>query len=96
MTKRRILLTLFSAPIIFWAFSALVVLAASEIGGCQIHEGYANTCTLVGYDFGEFLYSLGIFAAWGLLLIPILWGYMIVGWGAYEAVAFAFRRFRNK
>ncbi|SDR03836.1 hypothetical protein [Pseudovibrio sp. Tun.PSC04-5.I4] len=96
MTKRRILLTLFSAPLIFWAISALVVFAASEVGGCKIHEGYANACTVIGYDFGELLYSLGIFAAWGLLLVPILWGYMIVGWGAYEIVAYISRRLKRK
>ncbi|KZL19097.1 hypothetical protein PsAD2_02155 [Pseudovibrio axinellae] len=95
MTKRRVLLLLFSAPIVFWLFSALVVLAAGELGGCVIHEGYANPCSLAGYDLGEFLYSLGVFAAWGLLLVPILWGYMIVGWGIYEIAAFTYRRLKK-
>lgn len=95
MTKRRVILLLFSAPIIFWVLSIMTVLAVGELSGCQIHEGFANPCSLAGYDFGEVLYSLGLFAAWGLLLVPIVWGYMIVGWGAYEIAAYACRRFRK-
>ncbi|EEA96904.1 hypothetical protein PJE062_1743 [Pseudovibrio sp. JE062] len=50
---------------------------------------------MTGYDISELLYSLGLFAAWGLLLVPILWSYMIVGWGAYEIVAYAYRRLKK-
>ncbi|MGH0003082.1 hypothetical protein ACQU0X_23685 [Pseudovibrio ascidiaceicola] len=95
MTKRRVLLLIFSAPIIFWMLSVVIVLGAGEIANCEIHEGYVNSCSLSGYDFGELLYSLGLFAAWGLLLIPLLWGYMFVGWGAYEIAAYAYRRLKK-
>ncbi len=96
MTKRRMLLFIFSAPIIFWVLSVVLVLAVGEIGDCEIHEGFDNPCFLSGYNFGEVLYSLGLFAAWRLLLVPILWGYMFVGWGFYEIVAYAYRRLKNK
>ncbi|AEV37707.1 hypothetical protein PSE_3199 [Pseudovibrio sp. FO-BEG1] len=95
MSKRRVLLLLFSSPLIFWIFSVILVLVAGEIAGCEVHEGFANPCSIAGYDISELLYSLGLFAAWGLLLVPILWSYMIVGWGAYEIVAYAYRRLKK-
>ncbi len=95
MTKRRVLLLLFSSPIIFWVLSIVIVMMAGELGGCEINEGFVNPCSWAGYDFGNLLYSLGLFAAWGLLLVPILWGYLIVGWAAYEIAAYAVRRFKK-
>ncbi len=95
MSKRRVLLFLFSSPVVFWVFAVLVVLLAGELAECEVFEGAASPCSISGYEFGEQLHSLSMFALWGLLLIPILWGYMIVGWAAYEIAAYIYRRFKK-
>jgi hypothetical protein len=83
------LLTL--GPMAFWLLAILAVLILSGPFGCTINEAGANPCTVGGFDLAEAAYTLGIFAAWGvLLLLPVI----AVG-GLLWVVAVAVRKRRR-
>ena len=52
---------------------ALAFLASSfaSLNNCQLHEGFANPCHVLGIDIGGFLYSLFVLGWFTLLSIPL-------------------------
>ncbi|MCI5095276.1 MAG: hypothetical protein MRY77_03075 [Rhodobacteraceae bacterium] len=64
-----LLATLTLGPVLLWLLAIVLALFLGGPMGCEIHEGFANPCTILGLDLSETAYSLGMFAAWGSLLV---------------------------
>ncbi|WP_010138079.1 hypothetical protein [Oceanicola sp. S124] len=76
----RIALWLVLAPLGCWVLAIAVTLGLTALG-CQIDEGSAHSCPLLGVELADFAYSTGVFAAWGgLLVLPLSGGFALL-WG---------------
>lgn len=70
-TGRRVLIGL---TVLSW-FPAVAVLAAGGIAallGCELDEGSAHACTVVGVDIGEWLYAGFVFGWLLLITLPLM------------------------
>lgn len=77
----RVFLILTLAPMAFWLFCLLAVLALGKFLGCTINEGMVQPCVLLGIDIGGPAYFMGFTAAWGaLFLFPVSLGLALI-WG---------------
>ena len=75
------------APIVAWLICIAGVLLLSVVFDCTIHEGFANPCVVLERDVGKAAYSLGVFAAWGgLLVVPISMGAALI-WAITAMIA---------
>ncbi len=71
----RLFALLTFAPLGLWLLASAAVLALDHGLGCAINAAAASPCVLAGLDLSEPAYTLGLFAAWGPLLIgPICLG----------------------
>ena len=43
----------------------------ASINGCELHEGFVNPCVILGYDFGEIIYGMGVMFWLALFTIPL-------------------------
>lgn len=76
----RIALWLVLAPLGCWLLAMAVTIALGGLG-CTIDEGSAHACRLAGLQLDEFAYAIGLFAAWGgLIVLPISAGFALL-WG---------------
>ncbi|WP_244520729.1 hypothetical protein [Aliiruegeria lutimaris] len=58
----------------------------------MIQEGFANPCQVAGVEIGVLAYSMGVFAAWGLLMVlPFSLGSGLL-WAIVALVAHLIRR----
>ncbi|WP_323782721.1 hypothetical protein [Leisingera sp.] len=89
---RRILAIVALAPIALWLLCIACVMLLGFGFGCDINEGFATPCVVLGRDLSETAYSLGLFAAWG----PLMFGPASLGGGFLWAVAVAIDRHRNR
>ena len=62
-------------PVMSVAFAALV----AEAHGCQLDEGSVHPCMVLGSDWGETLYALGVMGWFMLATLP-LGLFAFVGW----------------
>ncbi len=63
---------------------ALTAGAFASINGCTLHEGFVNPCVVMGIDFGERLYAMGVMAWITLVSLPVAF----VMLGIYLTVVF--------
>jgi len=71
----RTLGTLTIGPWVVWAACVAGVLVLGLGFGCNIDEGNVHPCVVAGRDVGDFAYTLGFLAAWGVLILgPISLG----------------------
>jgi len=95
---RRYLVIIGLLGIALFAFSPiLVTILASFIAnaaGCELNEGEAHACIIAGKDYGDLLYSMGVFgwmtiftfplgeitlAMWGIVLLArFLWRILVI------------------
>ena len=83
----RILTLLFAfatfGPLALWGLAVAGALILAGPVGCTIHEGFPNPCDLWGMDLSNTAYGMGVFAAWGLLLVaPVSLGAGLLWVGA--------------
>lgn len=79
-------------PILLWLGAVGVTLTLAHAFDCTIHEGFANPCRIAGADWGEAAYTLGVFAAWGpLLLAPVVIGAAAL-WALFALLRVLLRR----
>lgn len=55
------------SPILVTALASLVANAA----GCELNEGQVHACIIVGRDYGDLLYRMGLFGWVMLFTIPV-------------------------
>ncbi|MBQ4826401.1 hypothetical protein J4729_17870 [Leisingera sp. HS039] len=89
---RRILAILALGPIAVWLLCIALVILLGFGFGCEINEGFANPCVVLGRDLSETAYSMGILAAWG----PLIFGPVSMGAGLLWAIAVAIDRHRSR
>ncbi|UWQ27533.1 hypothetical protein K3555_13435 [Leisingera sp. M527] len=89
---RRILAILALGPIALWLLCIAFVMLLGFGFGCEINEGFANPCVVLGRDLSETAYSMGILAAWG----PLIFGPVSMGAGFLWAIAVAIDRHRSR
>lgn len=71
--------------------SVLTAAGLAALGGCALHEGFANACALAGVEIGGALYAMAVFGWLGLVTAPIAaFGALI--WIVAELVARRRRR----
>ncbi len=59
-------------------FSVLFTAAVAEVNGCQVDEGSAHICMVMGQDWGELLYFTGVMGWLMLVTFPLGGGAFIV------------------
>jgi hypothetical protein len=63
------------------AISLALMFALSSLGGgCRVHEGFPEPCRIVGIDFSNILYYLGLWGAWGFFFSWFLAGVVTIPW----------------
>ncbi|PJE31027.1 hypothetical protein SAMN06297129_3643 [Pseudooceanicola antarcticus] len=76
----RIALWLVLAPLMCWLLAMALTIALGGLG-CTIDEGSTHACRLLGLKLDNFAYSVGLFAAWGgLIVLPLSAGFALL-WG---------------
>jgi len=68
----RVFAVLTFGPVVLWLLCILVVVTLGFGFGCVIAEDTANPCTVLGLDLADEAHALGIYAAWGFLLVAPL------------------------
>lgn len=89
---RRILATLTIGPIVLWLLCIAFVMLLGFGFDCEIHEGFANPCVVLGHDLSETAYTAGVLAAWG----PLIFGPVTMGAGLLWAIAIVIDRHRSR
>ena len=78
--KKPILLIVFS---ILFAFGPIIVLlfgmAIAEINSCVLHEGYANSCIVLGIEMGDILYATAVIPWLSFFTIPVGGVFFLIG-----------------
>jgi hypothetical protein len=65
------------------AISLALMFALSSLGGgCRIHEGFPEPCWIIGLDFGNIVYYLGLWGAWGFFFSWFVAGVFTLPWVA--------------
>jgi hypothetical protein len=64
-----LLATLTLGPVLLWILAICAALFLGGPMGCDIHQGFATPCTILGLDLSRTAYDIGMFAAWGSLLV---------------------------
>lgn len=83
-------------PLLIWLGSFIGLLFVGFVLGCEVNEGSVQPCMFLGQDIGEIAYAMGIFAAWGSLIMgPIaLFGGIL--WASAALVRRALNRRRDE
>ena len=71
---KRFFFYIFLAAVVIGLIPIFAVLAATliaGIAGCDVNEGSANTCILLGADIGGTLYTMFVMGWLGLISLPI-------------------------
>jgi hypothetical protein len=72
------------------AVSLFAAAVASSVG-CALDEGSSHPCVILGVDWGDTLYSMGVAFWLTLFALPLFMG-VLMSWGVVEAVrAFGLR-----
>ena len=76
MKKRSIKMHAFILGTIFLiGFGPLLIAlgagAFASLNGCILHEGFSNPCVVLGIDFGETLYSMGVMGWMSIIGLPL-------------------------
>ncbi len=50
---------------------ALTAGSIAEANGCELHEGFVNSCVVNGWDIGESLYTMGVLGWMTLATLPL-------------------------
>lgn len=70
--KKPILFIVFS---ILFAFAPLLILllamGIAYLNSCEVHEGFANSCVILGVEMGEALYAAAVLPWLSFFTIPI-------------------------
>ena len=53
-------------------FSVFACMGIASITGCQVDEGSAHACLVMGYDIGGLLYTMGVMGWFMLMTLPVL------------------------
>ena len=53
------------------AIPTLIAYLIADFFHCQLHEGFANPCVVLGVDIGKTLYPMGITAWFLFMSVPI-------------------------
>jgi len=65
---------LFIASVAFGVAPLISVIIAGTLAsshGCTLHEGDVNPCVILGYDFGQLLYTMGMMGWFMFLTVPV-------------------------
>ena len=57
---------------------ALTAGAFASINGCTLHEGFVNPCVVMGIDFGETLYAMGVMGSITLASLPVAFVMLVI------------------
>jgi hypothetical protein len=71
---KRFFFYIFLAAVVIGLIPIFTVLAATliaGIAGCDVNEGSANTCMVLGADIGSTLYTMFVMGWLGLISLPI-------------------------
>ena len=49
-------------------------------GGCRVHEGFPQPCVIAWIDFGNIVYNLGLWGAWGFFFSWFVAGAFCIPW----------------
>lgn len=71
--------------------AVLVSAVLAALLNCELNEGGATACIVLGVDFGGFLSGLFTLGWMALLTLPLLMGVLVL-WGAIEAISVWRRR----
>ena len=78
--KKPILLIVFS---ILFALGPIIILligmTIAEINSCVVHEGYANSCIVLGIEMGDMLYATAVIPWFSFFTIPVGAVFFIIG-----------------
>jgi hypothetical protein len=67
-------LILFIASVAFGIAPLISVIIAGTLAsshGCTLHEGGVNPCVILGHDFGQLLYTMGVMGWFMFLTVPV-------------------------
>lgn len=64
---------------------SLVAGAVAAVAGCALDEGSAHPCVILGVDWGEALYGMGVAFWFTMFAMPLLMG-ALLSLGVVEAV----------
>jgi hypothetical protein len=69
---RRYLLVFLLIVLVICApmISVLTSMTIAKITGCTLHEGFTNTCSVLGFDIGDTLHTMFLMGWFMLLTIP--------------------------
>jgi hypothetical protein len=86
-------IALMLAPIGIWITSIAGLLVISQTIDCSFSEARVNECIIAGVNLSHSFYDLGMMAAWGVLAVPYMWGYLFAGWLIFKIVSFLYSVF---
>lgn len=72
----------------------LIAEGVASLANCELNEGSVHPCVIVGHDWGETLYAMGMFPWFLLITFPLFGGVLLV-WLILEIVHASSRRRRN-
>lgn len=87
---RRLFITLIALCLLPLA-GVLISAGVAAAAGCELNEGVANSCVVLGVDIGGPLTTLFVLGWLSLLTLPLLVG-VLAAWALAEAT----RRWRQK
>lgn len=76
-----------ASPII----SVLLASMVASLAGCDLDEGSAHTCVIMGADWSDLLYAMFVMGWLGLVTLPFL-GLLVPAWIITEVVHFVKKR----
>ena len=88
----RLFAGLMIAPFVLWLLVLVAVFLLGNVFGCQIGSTEFTGCEVFGYELGEDVYLIAMFAAWG----PVMVSPLVAGIGVLWAIAASIAAFRNK
>lgn len=78
--KKPILLMVFSILFALGPFIILFIgMSIAEINSCVLHEGYANSCIVLGIETGDILYTTAVIPWLSFFTIPVGAVFFIIG-----------------
>ena len=88
----RVFASLMIAPFVLWLLVLVAVFLLGNVFDCHLGAADFLGCDVVGYELGQDVYLIALFAAWG----PVMVAPLIAGIGVLWAITAVFVSFRKK
>lgn len=88
----RLFAALMIAPFVLWLLVLIAMFLLGNVFDCQVGVTDFLGCEVFGYELGQDVYLIALFAAWG----PVMVAPWVAGIGILWAITAAIAALRNK